>query len=708
MSNIEATSTQRAPAVLPPGAVDRWRDRWQEAQHDATWVEQHRLRDAKRTETLPKINDLVQQFLHRGLAITEFRETFDRKTKNEWDLFGLKGLSGAMFLNKLVKHLSDQDELTRELQTALAVPTDEAAARLQLDALTGYLDRKIEEGAATRADLQPNRALLLVSAIWHMQRPGLWPILYGSARKALMTDGVLASDVPGGDRYVEFTRVFTALAEGVGVSFWNLEHLCARVETAISDRDDEQVTVEREEAPQGERVWLIAPGRAASEFDRFYKEGIVAIGWDSLGNLSNYADTNAIRQALREREGGDTNRWNDALACYQFAREMQVGDVVFAKRGRHKIIGFGLIASAYRHEPDRSSFTHVRSIEWKKRGEWEPRRGPLVTKTLTEIGQYTSLIADIRRALGLPNDGNDDGGDRSVTRPSYLLEHAVGEVFMARAQIEEALALLRYKKNLVLQGPPGVGKTFVAKRLAYLLVGEKDPKRISQVQFHQSYAYEDFVQGYRPVDDGRFALADGPFLRFCDQALQDQESPYVLLIDEINRGNLSKIFGDLLLLIEAEKRNATWATTLAYAKEDAAPLYVPNNLYIIGTMNTADRSLALVDYALRRRFAFFDVEPAFEHGGFVRRLAGLGVVTELRNRIVDRFKLLNERIADDQNLGSGFRVGHSYFCHTDGDTADEAWYRRIIRTEIRPLLQEYWFDNASRADDEVASLSGDD
>ena len=131
----------------------------------------------------------MQQFLHRRLAITEFRETFDRKTKKEWDLFGLQGLSGAMFLNKLVKHLSDQDELTRELQTAIAVPADEAAARLQLDDLTGYLDRKIEEGAATRADLEPNRALLLVSAIWHMQRPDLWPILYGSARKALMTDG---------------------------------------------------------------------------------------------------------------------------------------------------------------------------------------------------------------------------------------------------------------------------------------------------------------------------------------------------------------------------------------------------------------------------------------------------------------------------------------------------------------------------------------
>ena len=186
-------------------------------------------------------------------------------------------------------------------------------------------------------------------------------------------------------------------------------------------------------------------------------------------------------------------------------------------------------------------------------------------------------------------------------------------------------------------------------------------------------------------------------LRFCDQALQDAESPYVMLIDELNRGNLSKIFGELLLLIEADKRSETWATTLAYARDDEAPFYVPNNLYLIGTMNTADRSLALVDYALRRRFAFFDVEPAFEHGGFVRKLAGLGVEPAVRNRIVERFKLLNERIEADQNLGSGFCVGHSYFCHTDGETADEAWYRRIIRTEIRPLLQEYWQTRAPRS-----------
>ena len=708
MSDVEAG--QNAPAVLTPGAIDRWRQRWQEAQRDTEWIDRHRLRDEQRAQALPQIRDLVRHFLDRDFDISEFRETFDRKTRNEWDLFGLKGLSGAMFLNKLVKHLPDQDELTRELQAALAVPVDDDTARLQIDEFARYLNQKIDEGSAARSDLQPNRTPFFVSAVWHMQHPERWPIIYGSARKALSVDDVLANVAPEGAGYVDFSRVFQSLASGLRISFWELEHLCTRVESAVDDTDDDGRGSgdDRDEAFQGQRVWLVAPGRGASEFDRFYKEGIIAIGRDSLGDLSYYADRESIRHALREKEGGNSSRKHDSLACYQFAHEMQVGDLVFARRGQRQIVGFGLVTSAYRHEPDRRGFTHVRSIEWKKRGEWEPRERPLVTKTLTEIGKYPGLVTDIRRALGLLNDGNDDDGGHTEIRPPYLLEHAVGEVFMSRVQIEEALALLRYKKNLVLQGPPGVGKTFVAKRLAYLLVGEKDPKRISQVQFHQSYAYEDFVQGYRPVDDGRFARADGPFLRFCDQALQDAESPYVMLIDEVNRGNLSKIFGELLMLIEADKRSEMWATTLAYAKDDEAPFYVPNNLYIIGTMNTADRSLALVDYALRRRFAFFDVEPAFEHGGFVRKLVALGVDAALRNRIVERFKLLNERIADDQNLGTGFRVGHSYFCHADGPTADDAWYQRIVRTEIRPLLREYWFDNTSRADDEAASLSGDD
>ena len=289
---------------------------------------------------------------------------------------------------------------------------------------------------------------------------------------------------------------------------------------------------------------------------------------------------------------------------------------------------------------------------------------------------------------------------------AYELQDALDDLFLSRAAVLESLALLRYKKNLVLQGPPGVGKTFFAKRLAYHLLGEKDEDRMALVQFHQSYSYEDFVQGYRPTGDGHFSLVDGPFMRFCDRALQDADSPYVLVIDEINRGNLSKLFGELLLLLEGDKRGQGWATTLSYAPPQTPDFYVPDNLYVIGTMNTADRSLAMVDYALRRRFAFLEVPPGFDGPGFRGKLEELGADSSMVDRIRENLERLNRTIADDPNLGAGFAIGHSYFCQTGGGAVDEQWYERIVRTEIRPLLREYWFDDTGKAGEEVARLLG--
>ncbi len=282
---------------------------------------------------------------------------------------------------------------------------------------------------------------------------------------------------------------------------------------------------------------------------------------------------------------------------------------------------------------------------------------------------------------------------------SYTLEDALDGLFISKSEFLRILNVWTSKKNLVLQGAPGVGKSFVARRLAYALLGAKDESRIASVQFHQSYGYEDFVQGYRPTAEGGFELRDGIFYRFCRRALTDQKRPYVFIIDEINRGNLSKILGELMLLIERDKREPAWATQLANSRDSDGKFYVPPNLHIIGMMNTADRSLSVVDYALRRRFAFIGLQPEFSSPQFRLELSKRGVPDSVTNRIVEKMNQLNEAIASDHaNLGSGFCIGHSFFVPTETAGQDPDWYTRIIETEIRPLLDEYWFDERSTAD----------
>jgi 5-methylcytosine-specific restriction enzyme B len=252
----------------------------------------------------------------------------------------------------------------------------------------------------------------------------------------------------------------------------------------------------------------------------------------------------------------------------------------------------------------------------------------------------------------------------------------------------------------VLQGAPGVGKTFVAKRLAYALIGFRNPEKVRMIQFHQSFSYEDFLQGYRPSGSG-FVRKDGPFFEFCRKAAADSVSAHVFIIDEINRGNLSKIFGDTLMLIEADKRSTEYAIQLTYSVSGDAPFFVPANVYLLGSMNTADRSIALVDYALRRRFAFVTLRPQFEAPAFNAFLLDRGASQEIVDVIVERITALNLQIsADSANLGPGFAIGHSFFCPADpAIMLDENWYRRVIDNEILPLLEEYWFDDLKRAEE---------
>ncbi|UQD70486.1 DUF3578 domain-containing protein [Bradyrhizobium japonicum] len=287
-----------------------------------------------------------------------------------------------------------------------------------------------------------------------------------------------------------------------------------------------------------------------------------------------------------------------------------------------------------------------------------------------------------------------------VEEETYSLQDAMSGVFMSQEEVERIIAVWRSKKNIILQGAPGVGKSFIAKRLAFALMGYNAPSRIEAVQFHQSYAYEDFVQGYRPTTAGGFELRDGVFLRFCQAALSDLSRHYVIIIDEINRGNLSKIFGELMLLIEQDKRDPGWATRLTYARPNDRKFYVPENLFIIGMMNTADRSLSMVDYALRRRFAFVTLPPQFSSPQLREHLLTADIPEVIVDRITSRMIELNEAIANDTvNLGPGFQIGHSFFVPDEENPYSDGWYEMIIETEIRPLLEEYWFDEPKKAAD---------
>lgn len=620
--------------------------------------------------------------------------------------------------------------------------------------------------------------------------------------------------------YNEYERVMESLKDKMRNEAHEYSDFAEFSYEAYKQKEGENNKSNKNQNSSSTTYWLYSPGEKASKWPLCTNEGIMCIGWDAMGDLTQYPSREDMRIAVKKHYPTEGSAKNDSFAVWQFANEMKIGDIVIAKKGMSKIIGRGIVESDYMFDANREEFMHIRKVRWTDIGEWDAI-GKNAMKTLTNITSYTDYVEKlnnlfvgydkVEEPIGSPDVNywwlvaspkiwsvadmkigeeqyytlyNEDGhrrrifqhflnakvGDVVVGYESTPRKQVVGlltiskikedeavyfkktkdlppisystlrseqklvnmeymknqqgsffkvtpeefevimriargentisqqeekekyskadflnEVFVSEDDFEKLKHLLLRKKNLILQGAPGVGKTYAAKRLAYAIMGEKDEDRVMQVQFHQNYSYEDFVMGYKPNENGGFKLEPGKFYNFCKNAEEDRDHKYFFIIDEINRGNLSKIFGELLMLIESDYRDKP--IELSYRKERFS---VPSNIYIIGMMNTADRSLAMIDYALRRRFSFFEMKPGFETSGFKAYLRKLNdpCMVYLAKAIIE----LNKIIAADDSLGSGFCIGHSYLCELEEDYDLES----IVEYDIIPMLREYWFDNNER------------
>ena len=686
------------------------------------------------------------------------------------------------------------------------------------------LDRSIEKSYDALANQYLIRFNITFALFWI--RPDKYLPLDGHCQDKLFSLGITFDNtkfLP----YAEYEKVIKALNEKISSGKYEFSNFAEFSHVAYTQKEGES-KIGKKQNESSTTYWLYSPGEKASKWSLCTNDGIMCIGWDALGDLTQYNTREEMRKAIKEHYPSEGSAKNDSFAVWQFANEMKIGDIVIAKRGMSKIIGRGVVESDYYFDSDRFDFKHIRKVRWTEMGEWDAI-GKNAMKTLTNITPYSDYVDQLnnlfagkvedpleapspdvnywwlvaspkiwsvsemeigeeqyytlfneeghkrrifqhflnakvgdivvgyestprKQVLGLLVISNIDEGKaiyfkktKEITPIDYstlraepklvnmeymknqqgsffkltpeefnvIMNIACGDrpnppkeeiekynkadflndVFVSEGDYEKLKHLLLRKKNLILQGAPGVGKTYAAKRLAYAIMGEKDESRVMQVQFHQNYSYEDFVMGYKPNESGGFKLTEGKFYKFCKTAAENKDLEYFFIIDEINRGNLSKIFGELLMLIENDYRDKP--IELSYRDEMFA---VPSNVYIIGMMNTADRSLAMIDYALRRRFSFYEMKPGFEAPSFVKYLQEINDPKLMD--LVSAITKLNEIINHDDSLGSGFCIGHSYLCELGSDYD----LGSIVEYDIIPMLREYWFDNDERFNQEAEKL----
>ncbi len=444
--------------------------------------------------------------------------------------------------------------------------------------------------------------------------------------------------------------------------------------------------------------WIISPGIQASYWSTFRDQNFISIGWQ-IGDLSKLKTKKEIKDKIMELEPSrETKPVNAVLCCFDFAKTIKHGDIVFVKEGIKKTLAAGEVQGDYEYQQD-ENHPHIRKVKWlsiKEMDHQEVIGNRAASKTLTNITKYTDYVEKINKFYFSNSESNESSKD------SNDISSILSDTFFSKDFFRLITNELKLKKNIIIQGPPGVGKTFIAGKISKYLAGSLN--RQLNLVFHENYSYEEFIMGIRPNKEGKFTLSEGQFVRFCERAKKDNGNSYVIMIDEINRANITKVFGEILVNMEHSKRGPRYAVKLLYSPD--INFYIPSNIFIIGLMNTADRSLKVVDYALRRRFSFFTFSPEFSNPEFKTFLLNKKISPSIVDRIIKNMESINQKISDETlDLGPGYCIGHSFFCPLSDDLSHGIeWYRNVINSQIIPLLEEYYFDRPEKIEELRAEL----